>query len=743
MTNYADFKFPALLLSALVLVHCAQEDATERSTAASSGKFDNYQSEQNAGPALSINGDGAEEIARQANGSNDLQIGMFYLIWHCSFSKSSAYSGPIFDMTSILQRGSTAWGPEKVFHWTGKPADGYYCLESNDALLKKHAEQLRDLGIDFVFVDATNQDAYFDSAIEPAGTSDIDIYVRFVWWQQKTFEKMLRIWSQVPNAPKVVPWTRIVKSKNPGASSIDFMLKALAAYPELRYIYQGKPLIFSVPQFSDPEYIEKTLAKTYTVRHMWAMIQAPWYTETFAPFLNYYKNNLGIDPAVKRKEFWSYQENCLDNAKFNRSGATIPCQQRVSSIANKVEQISVTPAIQSDWMSNKYMATSKFGGRTLRRQFETIIPHIKDARVLTVTGWNEWGAQRGRCPLTMSNCTGTNLNHNDGTPIFVDQFAADYNRDIEPGGLDKGWYVSEVKSLISELRNTSLRYEKIASNEFSSLAKSFHEADYLTMYPDVAQAVSAGLYTNGKAHFDKIGRFEGRNPNVLFSDLAYRQANPDVADMVKSGQYISGFAHYLATGQGSGKSFIPAFDEKRYLKTNADVSGAVAAGSIPSGLHHYLNFGRNEGREAKLLRPLLRHSLAKLPSVFAKQADDVSNHGYLDGATKNPDGSVTVSGWTCAKHYPDPIDVHVYVGTPTGENKVAIHAGVANQFSGKANESAISKLCLSTGEHFRFSLKVSANLAGAHSGKAIFAFGINPFGQVNAPLNNSGAVTMP
>lgn len=83
------------------------------------------------------------------------QFGIFYSLWHCR----AAARRPVLDITQILASGGATrpelWGNFQEFHWWGQPEAGYYCLSSNDALLRRHAEQIRDAGIDFVFLDIT------------------------------------------------------------------------------------------------------------------------------------------------------------------------------------------------------------------------------------------------------------------------------------------------------------------------------------------------------------------------------------------------------------------------------------------------------------------------------------------------------------------------------------------------------------------------------------------------------------
>lgn len=45
--------------------------------------------------------------------------------------------------------------------------------------------------------------------------------------------------------------------------------------------------------------------------------------------------------------------------------------------------------------------------------------------------------------------------------------------------------------------------------------KNFNESEYLALYPDVASAVKAGAFKSGYEHYQKHGKFEGRQPDGL------------------------------------------------------------------------------------------------------------------------------------------------------------------------------------------------------------------------------------
>jgi hypothetical protein len=78
---------------------------------------------------------------------------------------------------------------------------------------------------------------------------------------------------------------------------------------------------------------------------------------------------------------------------------------------------------------------------------------------------------------------------------------------------------------------------------------------YRTSYPDVAEAIDAGVYRDAKHHFVDYGYFEGRRP------------------------------------------FEPEVDETWYIQKHEDVQKGIADGSIKSAAAHFAEHGYDEGRE--------------------------------------------------------------------------------------------------------------------------------------------------
>ena len=158
------------------------------------------------------------------------------------------------------------------------------------------------------------------------------------------------------------------------------------------------------------------LANNYTLRRMWGVYS---------------------DPGPK----WSFMQRCENDPASIR-----PCNQRSAVLDGKIEQVSITTAYQESYMSVD-TATPKHHGRTFRKQFDTLFNHPQ-ADIATITGWNEWIAQRQHCDQHPA-CACTE--YPDG--CFIDQYDIEYNRDIEPGDNEMGdYYYRLMKSCIEVFR---------------------------------------------------------------------------------------------------------------------------------------------------------------------------------------------------------------------------------------------------------------------------------------------------
>lgn len=339
-------------------------------------------------------------------------FGIFYSTLHC------ASRNPVYDISRVLAREAT-WGPVNAGHWWGQPDRGYYCLSEDDATLRAHAELIRDAGIQFVFVDITNHpDMTSDLVGSPPQHSRSDRPELMI---KGPLERMLAVWSDVPNAPKVVPWVQMVEDGERNIAKgdmIDYVADKIIGH-KLAFLAGGNPAVLVAP--SAAGYATKKMAayaNKLTLQKMWADVNS--------------------EPS----DAWSFMSRCRDgftsgpnsDEAFRRDqGKTKRCGQLKSGDGL---QISVTAAYQHNYMSNTsgpdIPAMPKFYGRTLLRQLQTA--GASDAPFVTITGWNEWTSGR------LAN------GH------FTDEYNREYNRDLEPGGGMGDLYYQLLKRGIAALR---------------------------------------------------------------------------------------------------------------------------------------------------------------------------------------------------------------------------------------------------------------------------------------------------
>lgn len=80
------------------------------------------------------------------------------------------------------------------------------------------------------------------------------------------------------------------------------------------------------------------------------------------------------------------------------------------------------------------------------------------------------------------------------------------------------------------------------------------EVWYLATYPDIAEAITAGLVPNAKAHFVENGYFEGRLPFPLEVDEEwYCGVYPDIGAAIDRGEFKSAASHFREFGYPEGR----------------------------------------------------------------------------------------------------------------------------------------------------------------------------------------------
>ena len=267
----------------------------------------------------------------------DRLVGIAYTTWH----------SPTF----------TKWGSGT---WD-LPLDGIYSSDDRDVIYK-HGILLRDAGIDFVFVDWTNNTDY-----DPETMRDKRSDFRMI---EEATDVLFEVWSTIEGAPKICIFAG-PGHNGPGSVSngnhqkkVDQIWRDyVEKYPDLYFQYEGKPLLMCYgatpnqygarPSWTDDR---------YTVR---------WVT-------GYVGQQGGLYEAriLKSRSFWSWEER----------GA-----QTYTVVDGRVECITCTAAsrAQSEEGASDYIpAYGRKEGFTLKQQFQRA--NDLGAGIVLLVSWNEW-----------------------------------------------------------------------------------------------------------------------------------------------------------------------------------------------------------------------------------------------------------------------------------------------------------------------------------------------------------------
>ncbi len=236
-------------------------------------------------------------------------------------------------------------------------------------------EMLQAAGIDFIILDNTNASPDWD-----VGTPD-DYWDEMLRQPiEALFRTLLEMRNEGLKTPYVVSWNKT--DPEIGYSVCDKIYKEHFSKPEYKdlLVYWGDKLFTLTTELTEnpPQYTE--------VRKMWGLVK-------------------NLAPCE-----WSFL-----------SHENKPCED----YNGNYEQICVCTAAQATYMTCTDTALGRQGGKTFYRQWKNAF----DARprIVTVTWWNEWAAQRFLV---------------EDETAFVDNYTPEFSRDIEPmkGGHGDTYY---------------------------------------------------------------------------------------------------------------------------------------------------------------------------------------------------------------------------------------------------------------------------------------------------------------
>ena len=268
----------------------------------------------------------------------DRLVGIAYSTWLC---------------TKIITWGKNTWDT---------PLYGNYYSDDRD-MIAKHAELLRDAGVDFIFIDWTNNTTY-DPATMRESRSDFRMI-------EEATDLVFEIWSTIEGAPKICIFAgpghsgyENVKNGKHQKKVDQIYSSYVEKYPDQYFHYQGKPLLMCYG----------ATPNQYGARPKWTDDR---FTIRWATGYVGQQDSLYNDKTMAtRNQWWSWEERGL---------------QPYSVYDNRVECVTCTAASRaqgSEGDSGYIPAYGRENGLTLKKQFQRA--NDLGAGMVILISWNEW-----------------------------------------------------------------------------------------------------------------------------------------------------------------------------------------------------------------------------------------------------------------------------------------------------------------------------------------------------------------
>lgn len=339
---------------------------------------------------------------------NNKFVGIFYWTWHTQQSRNGK-NAPL-NVTEYLARNPKAiddyhhpiWPKENTPWFWGQPLFGYY-QNTDEWVLRKHAEMLADAGVDMVLFDCTNGN--------------------FAW--KESYRKLAEVWStarkdgvKAPQIAFMLPFWISEGGKEILREIYNDLYKP-GLYKDLWFNWKGKPLVMGSADFAK-EFKEGT--------------PNPQLSKELAEFFTYRPGQPVYNKGPVHPDHWGWLEIHPQHGFVKKEDGTFEqATVGVSQNWNKERGLTAMNAPLSfgrSYTDKKGFITETGAvnyGHNFQEQWDRGMEI--DPELIFVTGWNEWIA--GRYDVWQQQ-----------TNAFPDQFDQEHSRDIEPmkGGHGDNYY---------------------------------------------------------------------------------------------------------------------------------------------------------------------------------------------------------------------------------------------------------------------------------------------------------------
>ena len=317
-------------------------------------------------------------------------VGLFYSLWTVG-STCDVDNSKVMAVNPYNPNFGPRWG----FCWWTEPETGYH--RADDVWqIRRDLYYFAMAGVDFLYFDMTNGYLYEDA---------MEVFL----------DVCLQMRAEGQMTPYLVPWNFGSADMSYGSIAKFYeMFMTNEKYADLWFYWEGKPLAMIKPMDdgSFPVLTDETYKDVLTYRKAWVMPDAR-YSEGYWSDNNVV--NFGYGYGYRDRSTRKYAEcigiGCAGFANYGqgRSGS-LSAKQYLDSF------------LETDTMGQ---------GLVFQNAFEQVMEKNPECQVLLISRWNEWVAQNFTDPADKGTDTG-----------FVDQFNAEFSRDIEPmkGGFTDNYF---------------------------------------------------------------------------------------------------------------------------------------------------------------------------------------------------------------------------------------------------------------------------------------------------------------
>ncbi len=378
----------------------------------------------------------------QTESYNDNVVGIFYFLWLSLAANDNTVEKYIAEGRAEETLTSQNGFGTPSFTWWGEPMYGYYRLQDDKWVVRKHVELFINAGLDFICFDTTNNSYYQADA-----KAVLDVLLEY----QKMGYRV----------PKAMFMTN---SDSPGLiKSIYNAFYRRDTYDSIWFTGNGdKPWIIG----SSPATDDTIMDRFYFKRSQWpnAGIREdgfPWISWNW-PQEKYYDeaNNYDIMSV-------SVSQHVGDGggAEFSLSGI---CSPLVFATLSEETRAKILSGRGSDYYYNKNWGRG-FSHETNENNYDDALANVNfeeqwqtvydngSINLVFVTGWNEWAAQRQVGDPVLGSTYGR----------FIDTFDMEFSRDIEmmTGGYLDNCFLQLVKNIRTYKGSGSKKIELAATEK--------------------------------------------------------------------------------------------------------------------------------------------------------------------------------------------------------------------------------------------------------------------------------------